>query len=28
MTFAIAILGMIIGSLLFPDKDKKPEVAQ
>jgi SSS family solute:Na+ symporter len=28
MTFAIAILGMIIGSLLFPDKEKKPEVAQ
>jgi SSS family solute:Na+ symporter len=28
MTFIIAILGMIIGSLLFPDKDKKTEVAQ
>lgn len=28
MTFVIAILGMIIGSLLFPDKDKKSEVAQ
>jgi len=28
MTFVIAILGMIIGSLLFPDKDKQSEVAQ
>jgi SSS family solute:Na+ symporter len=28
MTFAIAILGMIIGSLLFPDKDKQTEVVQ
>ena len=28
MTFAIAILGMIIGSLLFPDKDKQTEAAQ
>ncbi len=28
MTFAIAILGMILGSLLFPDKDKQSEVAQ
>jgi len=28
MTFVIAILGMIIGSLLFPDKDKQTEVAQ
>jgi SSS family solute:Na+ symporter len=28
MTFVIAILGMIIGSLLFPDKDKHSEVAQ
>jgi SSS family solute:Na+ symporter len=26
MTFAIAILGMIIGSLLFPDKEKQSEV--
>jgi len=28
MTFVIAILGMIIGSLLFPDKDRQSEVAQ
>jgi SSS family solute:Na+ symporter len=28
MTFVIAILGMIIGSLLFPDKDKQTEAAQ
>jgi SSS family solute:Na+ symporter len=28
MTFIIAFLGMIIGSLLFPDKDKQKEAAQ
>ena len=28
ITFAIAILGMIIGSLLFPDKHKQAEVSQ
>jgi len=28
MTFVIAILGMIFGSLLFPDKEKQPEEAQ
>jgi len=27
MTFVIAILGMIIGSLLFPDKEKKSEAS-
>jgi SSS family solute:Na+ symporter len=28
MAFAIAILGMIFGSLLFPDKKKAEEVVQ